>query len=92
MPPPPVPADEWQRGEEPVGLDVRAQHELEVSRPVGHECEGTEAGCHVCHQEGQERHRGCYRLPGNGQRFHLTGFLHLVRNSMRLEAFEKNHK
>ena len=53
---PPIPADEWQRGEEPVGPDVRAEHELEVGRPVGEEREGAEAARHVRHHEGQERH------------------------------------
>ena len=53
---PPIPADERHRGEEPVGLDVRAEHELEVGRPVGEEREGAEAARHVCHHKGQERH------------------------------------
>ena len=51
-----VPADEGKRGEEPVGLDVEAEHELEVGRPVGEEREGAEAARHVSHHEGQERH------------------------------------
>ena len=51
-----MPADEGQRGEEPVGLDVEAEHELEVGRPVGEEREGAEAARHVRHHKGQKRH------------------------------------
>ena len=69
------PADEGQRGEEPVGLDVEAEHELEVGRPVGHEGEGAEAGRHVRQHEGRERHRRRHRLPGNGQGVRLVALL-----------------
>ena len=78
-----MPADERQRREEPVGLDVRAQHELEVGRPIGEEREGAETARHVRHHEGHERHRGRHRLPGNGQRLRLVGFLNLVWNWMK---------
>ena len=69
------PADEGQRGEEPVGLDVEAEHELEVGRPVGHEGEGAEAGRHVRQHQGRERHRRRHRLPGHGQGVRLVAIL-----------------
>ena len=73
-----MPAYEGQRGEEAVGLDVEAEHELEVGRPVGHEDEGAEAGRHVGQHEGRERHRRRHRLPGDGQGVGLIALLMMI--------------